>query len=195
MTREEAINHLKTVAKSAIDSGYDSAVVDAVDMAREALEQEPKYCDRNICIRNEHNGIGCGECEVTKSQEPCTDAISRDELLKAMDTWDKFGYTETGCFVREPKNNCVKYIHYDDVIKCIKGMPPVTPQPKTQATSEIDNFVSFLIRENCEGCKECEPRLSADWKPKFACVEEGRAKWLLSMAEKYKAESEWKNDN
>ena len=42
MTREEAINHLKTVAKSAIDSGYDSAVVDAVDMAREALEQESK---------------------------------------------------------------------------------------------------------------------------------------------------------
>ena len=41
MTREEAINHLKTVAKTAIDSGYDSAVVDAVDMAREALEQEP----------------------------------------------------------------------------------------------------------------------------------------------------------
>lgn len=40
MTREEAINHLKTVAKSAIDSGYDSAVVDAVSMAREALEQE-----------------------------------------------------------------------------------------------------------------------------------------------------------
>lgn len=42
MTREEAINHLKTVAKTATDSGYDSAVVDAVDMAREALEQEPK---------------------------------------------------------------------------------------------------------------------------------------------------------
>lgn len=56
--------------------------------------------------------------------------------------------------------------------------------------AEIDNFVSFLIRENCEGCKECEPRLSTDWKPKFACVEEGRAKWLLSMAEKYKAERE-----
>ena len=41
MTREEAINHLKTVAKSAIDSGYDSAVVDAVVMATKALEQEP----------------------------------------------------------------------------------------------------------------------------------------------------------
>ena len=55
---------------------------------------------------------------------------------------------------------------------------------------EIDDFVSFLIRENCEGCEECEPRLSSDWKPNFACVEEGRAKWLLAMAEKYKAESE-----
>lgn len=53
---------------------------------------------------------------------------------------------------------------------------------------EIDNFVSFLIRENCGGCKECEPRLSTDWMPNFACVEEGRAKWLLDMAEKYKAE-------
>lgn len=28
--------------------------------------QEPKYCDRNICIKNEYNGIGCDECEVTK---------------------------------------------------------------------------------------------------------------------------------
>ena len=31
--------------------------------------QEPKYCDRNICIKNEYNGIGCDECEVTKSQK------------------------------------------------------------------------------------------------------------------------------
>jgi len=34
--------------------------------------QEPKYCDRNICIKNEYNGIGCDECEVTKSQDPKT---------------------------------------------------------------------------------------------------------------------------
>ena len=36
------------------------------------VEQEPKYCDRNICIKNDYNGIGCDECEVTKSQEPKT---------------------------------------------------------------------------------------------------------------------------
>lgn len=62
--------------------------------------------------------------------ELCADAISREELLKAIDTWDKFGYTETGCFVREPKGDYVPYIHYDDVIKSIKGMPPVTPAQK-----------------------------------------------------------------
>ena len=33
---------------------------------------EPKYCDRNICVSNEYNGIGCEDCEVTKSQEPKT---------------------------------------------------------------------------------------------------------------------------
>jgi len=53
---------------------------------------------------------------------------------------------------------------------------------------DIDKFVEYLIRENCEGCKECEPRLSSKWKPNFACVEEGRAKWLLTMAEKYKGQ-------
>ena len=54
-------------------------------------KQEPKYCDRNICLRNEYNGIGCDECEVTKSQEPSGDLIQRqavdtlvDELARAI---------------------------------------------------------------------------------------------------------------
>ena len=40
------------------------------------LEQEPtikneaKYCDRNICLKNEFNNVGYEDCEVTKSQEP-----------------------------------------------------------------------------------------------------------------------------
>ena len=31
-------------------------------------ENRPRYCDRNICIRNEYNGISCDECEVTKKE-------------------------------------------------------------------------------------------------------------------------------
>ena len=32
-------------------------------------DEEPRYCDRNICFRNEYNGIECDECEVTKHNE------------------------------------------------------------------------------------------------------------------------------
>ena len=28
------------------------------------------YCERHLCVSNEYNGIGCDECEVTKSREP-----------------------------------------------------------------------------------------------------------------------------
>ena len=28
-----------------------------------------RYCDRNICYRNEVNGVGCDECEVTKGEQ------------------------------------------------------------------------------------------------------------------------------
>ena len=60
------------------------------------------------------------------------DCIDRAELLKAMDTWDKFGYTETGCFVRKPKGDYVPYVHYEDMVNCVKNMSSVTPQePKT----------------------------------------------------------------
>ena len=37
--------------------------------------QEQKYCDRNICINNEYNGISCDECEVINGQEPILDKI------------------------------------------------------------------------------------------------------------------------
>ena len=56
------------------------ASIDSYDTERQAVRAwnkrvaipsaEPRYCDRNICLRNEYNGIGCDECEVTKSQEP-----------------------------------------------------------------------------------------------------------------------------
>lgn len=56
------------------------------------------------------------------------DCINRSDLLKAMDTWDKFGYTETGCFVREPKGAYVPYVRYEDMVNCVKGMPSVIPE-------------------------------------------------------------------
>ena len=53
-----------------------------------------------------------------------SDFIDRKELLKAMDTWDKFGYTHTGAFVRNPNtDDYVPYVHYEDMVKCVSNMP------------------------------------------------------------------------
>ena len=155
MTREEAIAELNTFkigAKSELGEN-------ALDMAIKALEQEPKYCDRNICIRNEHNGIGCGECEVTKSQEPCDDVISRQAVLDLCDMQYKYK---------------IPY-EYDDGDKHIKGynegriinvtklkklQTVVTPQPKTGHWSrktkvdayDIAGVKTWGIKCQCDRC-------------------------------------------
>lgn len=54
------------------DNPHIDAITDAINNLPSVNPQEPKYCDRNICVSNEYNGIGCDECEVTKSQEPKT---------------------------------------------------------------------------------------------------------------------------
>lgn len=56
----------------------------AIKAAIQALSQEPTekpMCDRNICISNEYNGIGCDECVVNKPQQPCEDVISREDAI------------------------------------------------------------------------------------------------------------------
>lgn len=77
---------------------------------------------------------GCSEIPNT-----CGDAISREELIEALDTWDKFGYAPTNELIplrgNVDKDKYVPYIHYDDVIESIKGMPSVTKQPCDDAIS------------------------------------------------------------
>lgn len=92
----------------------------------EKMEQEPTQSpiiDWNNC----HTSEQLNSISATKN-DLGVELIDRVELLKAMDTWDKFGYTETGCFVREPKGDYVPYVHYEDMVNCVKGMPSVTPQ-------------------------------------------------------------------
>lgn len=54
-----------------------------------------------------------------------SDLISRSELLKAMDTWDKFGYDEHNRLIKIDRTNeeYVPYVHYEDMVKCVNGMP------------------------------------------------------------------------
>lgn len=107
MTNEEAINMLHGIRADNLnlDDAYTKDKYEALGMAIKALEQEP-----------------------------CEDCISRAELLKAVDTWDKFGCDADTKLV--PIKDCyVPYIHYDDVVKAIKGMPSI--QPKTDVLDKI----------------------------------------------------------
>ena len=53
-------------------NGFEYLITEALDIVADLCvkqeppvrPQEPKYCDRNICIKNEYNGISCDECEV-----------------------------------------------------------------------------------------------------------------------------------
>lgn len=81
-------------------------------------------------------GLKASSSEIPNT---CGDAISREELIEALDTWDKFGYAPTNELIplrgNVDKEKYVPYIHYDDVIESIKGMPSVTKQPCDDAIS------------------------------------------------------------
>ena len=55
------------------------------------------------------------------------DLISREETLKAMDTWDKFGYDAYGRLFplrsQDELHLYVPYVHYADMVNVVKGMP------------------------------------------------------------------------
>ena len=48
------------------------------DIKNNTIKSNTIECDRNICISNEYNGIGCDECEITKANKK-EDYISRME--------------------------------------------------------------------------------------------------------------------
>lgn len=81
--------------------------------------------------------------------------IDADELLKAMDTWDKFGFSHSGAFVREPKNDdYVPYVHYDDMVKCVEGMPTADViEVKRGKWISKETFFDNLNAFVCSNCK------------------------------------------
>ena len=113
---EDAIDRAEAIK---IASGYCHPANIAKELAKlPAVNlQEPVYCDRNICIQNEYNGIGCEDCEVAKSQKLCEDTISRQAVLDIVDS-----YSESRSNVEDVTQ---------DMISDILALPTVTPQPKT----------------------------------------------------------------
>jgi len=87
------------------------------------------------------------------------DCIDKAELLKAMDTWDKFGYTARYGLERLDKDDkgFVAYVKYEDMVNCVKNMPSTTPQePRWISVSErlpkpdeyVGNVAKYYLVQN-----------------------------------------------
>jgi len=166
MSREEAIANLNMISVAFVEpvtKEQRKLIDDTFDMAIQALEnhdtfmkyaysqgkhdalsQEPTekpMCDRNICISNEYNGIGCDECIVNKvEQEPCDKCKYFDG--NSCQHYDyKVGYTQgyedaNNRFRQEPCDKCVYstkdgYCQYDDIAETI----PTEQEPCDDAIS------------------------------------------------------------
>ena len=125
------------------------------------------------------DGIYSQEVMDALEQEQSGDLINREELLKAIDTWDKFGCDADTKLVRY-QDHYIPYIHYDDVIKCIKGMPSVNPQEPN--TDVLDKIRAEIDRIQISG------QINADTS--FIRNGEHVKQMALNIIDKYKAESE-----
>ena len=119
--------------------------------------------------------------EPTTKNDLGVDCISRAELLKAMDTWDKFGYTAQYGLERLDKDDkgFVPYVKYDDMVNCVKGMPSVTPQEPIldKIRAEIEKAVWEDVIVSLDGMDEVRiPRLEPSD--------------VFKIIDKYRAESE-----
>lgn len=171
MTREEAIEFIAQSVKSDVDMAL---VADAI----KALNQEPTT----------KNDLG-------------VDCIDKAELLKAMDTWDKFGNDPNNGLIplRTPalQDRYVPYVKYDDMVNCVKTMPSVTPQEpfinKSCVSSEVcehdKNKVLDKIRTEIE---ELDVRYEVEDYATYGknCPKYVRLLEVVKIIDKYKAESE-----
>ena len=91
--------------------------------------------------------------------------LSENGILEAMDTWPKYGCMPDGRFIRLTKENekdYVPYVHYDDMVKVVKGIPSLDVAPVVHAHwIELYDPISYVsigyeyvpkIIINCSNC-------------------------------------------
>lgn len=122
MTKDEALKVLDTIPTI-------GEQVDALEMAIEALKQEP--CD-NATLKD----IFCMGCEY-KEQEPCEDCISREAVEEI--TWKEPSYTDALNVLAEVRDK-------------VRQLPPVTPQPKTSRWIRFKEFEHGYYHLKCSEC-------------------------------------------
>ena len=82
-----------------------------------------------------------------------SDLISRSELLKAMNNWDKFGFDCHGGLVRIDNTNneeyvpFVPFVHYEDMVNCVNNMPTAYDIDKVVEELESNSFITVKNEE------------------------------------------------
>ena len=89
-----------------------------------------------------------------------------DKILEAMDTWPKYGCNPDGRFLeltKETEADYVPYVHYDDMVKVVKGIPSLDVAPVIHA---------HKVRAHSQGggthwvvCSHCEKPI--DWQDAY----------------------------
>ena len=75
--------------------------------------------------------------------------IDADELLKAMDTWDKFGYSTRYGLERLDKDDkdFIPYVHYGDMLKAVNGMSTVEAIPRADYENRLKADLVAMLTE------------------------------------------------
>ena len=118
--------------KSALDNGTNTAI--GTGGMRDATPEEQEAIDKYIKSISKPTGVNFWDLADGEY-------ISKTESLKALDTWDKFGYSNHDMFRldKDSEKDYVAYIRYDDAVKCINGMSSV-------ATSNINCIKGIICR-------------------------------------------------
>ena len=81
--------------------------------------------------------------------------IVENGLLEAMDTWPKYGYMPDGRLIRltkENEENYVPYVHYDDMVKVVKGIPSADVAPVVHAHWKEFTDIGGVVYPECSKC-------------------------------------------
>lgn len=99
------------------------------------------YCENVVQMKISKRDLEQALLKYYGKNDLGVDCINRAELLKAMGTWDKFGYSARYGLERLDKDDkeYIAYVKYDDMVNCVKGMPSVTSQePTTKNNLGVD---------------------------------------------------------
>ena len=152
MTNQEAAEMIRNDMKlhhDALSGEYRKALsmaISALQAQDEEQREEPLYCDRDICLRNEYNGIGCGDCEVTKSQQRAKDVKPVNFQITKI-TKHQSDFSD----LNEDRESCENGYNRLDLSK-VKFKPE--PTPTEEALADVEPM--FDVSEQSEDGDELD---------------------------------------